>query len=425
MTITSPRSADARGGGRGITDERSPGRPLPVVLLCAVYVVALGGRFTLDRVGLPDLEKVDLRLIGGSCLVVAVLIWRLHPAWGRERHAFAPSIRWALALFALMALSAAWSPPRADWQESLIDLLALTVLVVATALLTAPDPVRGARVLMACAAVSGVVYTVLGLVTGETDVQGRMAVLGGGPNVYVRVVCLGIVATIVFAVIRRSWLLSLVPVMGVAGALSGSRGGVAAAVVAALFFLVVFHRRWSARWLAWLVGVGAVGALLGAVLVGAEAQLLLESRFVGELTGSDDYSQRPELLIQAWRIFLEHPIFGSGLDSYWAEFGGTVDQDYPHNIVAEIAVTVGVVGLAVFAVFLVRLIADCRSRAPLAIEQIGLVVGAVFVLAESMFSGDFYDTRFFWIFAVAVVNLRSWTASPFVRDPIAERAPKP
>lgn len=393
-----------------------PVRRCPTLLVLGLFVVAIGGRYTLDRTGITRFGELDLRLVGCAGLAVAVVLWHLHPRWVGLRRPPATSLRWALALVGWIALSAFWAPAGARTGESLTDLAVLATLILLTAVVVAPDPDGALRVLLGASLASGTLYAVVGLVFGGQDVQGRLTAFGGGPNVFARVVFLGIVAAVALTVIhRRWWLLVPVPVMGAAGFLAGSRGAVAAAVLTLLAFLVVFRSRWTVRGTSVAVAVAAVGAVLAVVSLGPALDDVIRVRFLGVLQPGSDLSGRPELLEQAWRLFADHPVVGSGLDSFWATYGINVALDYPHNIVADVAGTAGLAGLGLFAAFGVVATRDIRRWSPLGTERLAIVLAAVFVLAASMFSGDLYDSRFFWILIVAAATRTSYGRAPHDR----------
>jgi O-antigen ligase len=385
-------------------------RACPALLLAGTYVVALGGRFTLDRIGLTRYEFLDLAVLGGAVVLTALLVWWLDPRWTSARPRPQGTVVLVLVLVGYLALTAFWAPPGARVGENVALLCVLAVLVVTVAALLGPDPEAGRRILLWTVLTSGVLYALAGLIIGDTDVQGRTTAFGGGANVFGRVVCLGIIAAVALAVIhRRRVLLLAVPLLGVAAVLSGSKGAFVSLAVALVVFVLVFGNRISVRVAGPLVAVAVAGAAAAVALLGSQLTTILDERFLQVAEGGSDFSGRPGLLTGAWRIFGESPVVGAGLDSFRALFGWTQDLDYPHNVVAELATTGGVVALALFAAFLVGWLRAWGPPRELSSSQVALVLAALFVLTSSLFSGDLYDTRFFWIFAVAATAAaRTW-----------------
>ncbi|TYB38701.1 O-antigen ligase family protein [Micromonospora sp. AP08] len=377
-------------------------RPRPgasAVLLTAVFVVALAGRFSLDRAGLPIPGGGDLRKPLCAALLGVAILWQVIRTTRGEA---GPWPRLFLAFSALVGfqlLAALWAPWGARVDQATWDLVFLWVLVLVTVAFSAGDPRRAATVLLVLMLVAGVVYAVGALQAGPQS-QGRYSAFGGGPNVFVRVVSLGVIASVTLALrSRRWWLLLPLPLLGAAAVLSGSRGGLVALVGAAVIFFVFFARRRASI----LIGTVLVGGLVSWTVwtaIGETVTSVAATRYSSTGIESSDFSARPELLSAAWEMFLSHPLTGAGLDS----FNATVGIGYPHNYLAGLAAETGViaVGLLVFAIC--RWWRDGRPWSAAPKEQIGCAVGAIYILLASMFSGDYFDTRFFWILAVVAVQ---------------------
>jgi O-antigen ligase len=150
-----------------------------------------------------------------------------------------------------------------------------------------------------------------------------------------------------------------------------------------------------------LLAAGTV--LVARTLVPPAAAEVARTRFV-ELFEERVLSGRPELFAQAWSIFLEDPLLGAGVDGFYVLYGASVNLQYPHNLVLELAVTGGVIAVVLFLLFLAALVRDTRRQRPLTVDQFAMLISAGFVGAASLFSGGIYDTRFFWVFVALAVN---------------------
>ena len=181
LTTSAPSPSDARLERNG------------QLVLFAVFVSLLGGRFTLQQVssGLPD---VDLRWVAFAASLVAFLGW---VAVARERAAprvdlhglTAPFLAWC----SWMALSALWAHPPARVAAGFLDftfLAAFTLLGIAIASRLSAEAVAAVWTWML---VAGLVYFA-GAMAGSPDAQGEYAAFGGGPNVFVRVMMLAALA---------------------------------------------------------------------------------------------------------------------------------------------------------------------------------------------------------------------------------------
>lgn len=377
----------------------------PLLVVGVLYLVALGGRFTADRLGATALGDLDLRLPGVLVVVLVVAIWRFDPGRHHPSASLGAPAAWMVLLLAWLALSALWAVPAARIGPHMADLVVLLVLALGVGLLHAVDADQTARALLWCGYVGGLVYAVAGLVIGETNVQGRLTAFGGGPNVFARVIGVGIIAAIVlYALTRRHHLLLAVPVLAVALLLSGSRGAAVAGAVSALAFVVLFPRRCRGRGILLLITLTSLIALVIATFFPTVVGLVRE-RLALTLEGDD--SGRGLLIEQAWNLITSRPLQGAGLDAYWATYGRSISLDYPHNVVLEIGATGGLIALTILAAFVASVARGVRPRADLPTERVGMVVLAVFMFAASLFSGDLYDSRFFWLFAIAATGSSS------------------
>ncbi|MEU7170225.1 O-antigen ligase family protein [Micromonospora tulbaghiae] len=368
--------------------------------LTVLFLIALAGRTTPERLGLPHLPTgSDPRIPAYLLLAGVTLIWQVQQwATGNAR----PWPRFLIpftALIAVQVASAGWAPPGARITEHLWDLGLLWLLVVCTAALTAPDPQRAARILLTLTLTAGIVYALAGIAAGP-GLQGRVSAFGGGPNVFVRVVCLAAIAAVTLAVARRRWwLLAPIPLLAVAAVLSGSRGGLVAAVAAATIWFVFFLRRRRLPVLAATLTAGAVAGWAVWQFAGPALAALAGDRFNPAIVQANDYSGRPELLTVAWHMFTTHPVLGAGMDAFNAETG----MNYPHNYLAGLAAETGITAVALLVWAIIRWCRDAPPWTRATPEQVGCAVAAVYILAASMFSGDYYDTRFAWLFAVVAV----------------------
>jgi O-antigen ligase len=147
---------------------------------------------------------------------------------------------------------------------------------------------------------------------------------------------------------RRRWAYAVFALItGAALVLSFSRGALALGVPAALALILVF---WQGR-RGWMI----LGALAAVTLMALPA-LMLIPRFAGMFDwGSGTGFFRLNLWTSAWRMFLDHPLLGVGLDNFlyayrsfyilpeaWQE----PNLSHPHNIALDFLSRLGVLGFA-------------------------------------------------------------------------------
>ena len=111
----------------------------------------------------------------------------------------------------------------------------------------------------------------------------------------------------------------------------------------------------------------------------------------------------------SWTLFEKNPIVGYGIGS-WPLLAGFPDmRGYPHNIILEILVEMGLVGAVFFLVFLLagvtRLLSEKISNNPQRVIILALFVNA---FVNAMLSGDIPDNRFlFSVVGLMCLNSRT------------------
>jgi O-antigen ligase len=375
-------------------------------LLLVVFVVLLSGRFTFGRLGaLPDW---DLRWPGLVLVALLLLAWTVG---SRERRlVVGPGalLGWFVAWAAWMGISALWAPPGARVGEIALDLVFLVVFVAAGWTVAGRVHPRAVDAVWWWVYGAGWIYAAGAFAAGP-DLQGRYAAFGGGPNVFVRVMALAVLATLFLAVLRRKhWVLvGLVPFL-VGTYLSGSRGGVLALLVVVLVGGIPLLRRMSRETRTAIAVGGAVLALLLPFFYRPSWFGFVEHRFVEQTLEQGYDSQRLELFERSLDVFLHNIWFGAGLDSFYAREWRLTQLEYPHNLVLASLSEGGLVGGLLLVGALVAAGVALHRRRPLGAEALALGLAALFMLVAGMFSGDYYDSRFFWFFAgLAIIRART------------------
>lgn len=381
-------------------------RRRPGLVVIIAFVATMAGHFTLSRVGLTVPVFNDVRLPLFAALLAG---FALEIRWApRRRHGAAPILLAIYLFLGYQAVSSTWAPPGALVTAALIDLLAIAVLVLVYIRLAEWDRDRVVALTMACFQAAAWVYFLAAASGQGHAAAGRWAALGGGPNVFVRVMVLGIFSSIFLYVTRGrhlGWLVG-VPAFLFGAVASGSRGGLAALVltlVIAAPSVLPGLRRGGAK------PVLLVMALLaaGVAIAGDSIVAFVEQRFVSTTFEQGYVSGRDVIFEMALDLWLQHPIVGTGLSSFpvIADLGFGVA--YIHNLILAVAAEGGVVGLVLllntFYAFRRQFVRVPRAeRSP---ESRTAAYSGIFVAAACMFSGDYYDARLMWILlALAVVR---------------------
>ncbi len=381
-------------------------------LIAALYVLA--GRWGIHRLASAHPEPdpfLELRLwivMGGLVFAAMGLVHRAHraPRPGETR-LDARLYGALLAFFGYLCLSALWAPDAEFALGKLYDLLLIAVMSVGFGLAALRLP--AARVLDAFWAVV-IVATGLLALTGLRQLIGggagaRLAVLGGGPNIFARLMGLLALGALYFWYSRgRAWLwIPLAAAGALLALLTGSRGGTVALLAGIATFLVAGRVPLRRLAILSLFATAAVAAATTLSPLGKALNRSMEERFL-RLTlnyeGSDDseskvyLSGRESLYAAAYRLGLDHPVMGAGL----AAFPGLGLGVYPHNLFLEVFCEGGALGLALLgSTFMAFFLPALRGRRTLDGATLG---AAVLILIGSQSSGDLYDTRALFLLMV-------------------------
>lgn len=381
-------------------------------LITALYVLA--GRWGLHRLASAEPEPnpfLELRLwivMGGLVLAAVGLVHCAHRAAREGETRLDPRLAKALlAFFGYLCVSALWAPEAEFALGKAYDLTLVCVMSVGLGFAAIRQP--AVRVLDAFWGVV-VLATALLALTGMSQLLGggggaRLAVLGGGPNIFARLMGLLALGALYFWSRRgQAWLWVPLAASGVMLALlTGSRGGMVSLIGGILAFLWV--GRVPLRRLVLLALLATAASVVAVTLspLGKALSRSMEERFLrltlkyegGDSAESKVYlSGREPLYAAAYELGLEHPVAGAGLAAFPALGLGV----YPHNLFLEVFCEGGALGLAFLGwVFLAFLLAALRARRGLD----GATVGAVaLLLIGSQSSGDLYDTRALFLLMV-------------------------
>jgi O-antigen ligase len=239
----------------------------------------------------------------------------------------------------------------------------------------------------------------------SADLPGRLSILGGGPNVLGRF--LGMLCLLMVAQSLRhggglhwsaAWRIVAAAVALILLLQTGSRGAFTGLLIGLLALLIV--RRMNVR----LIGIGAIVILsfeyLFKVMLNADTITSIAERWLERTLEEGYLSARDVLLEEAYRLWLERPVFGGGLDSFeYYTFG--LDT-YPHNLVMQMAQEGGIAAVLLLLAWIVHLILNSwhgRNH----YTEIGLSMTAL-IFGCALFSGDFYDSRLMFIFGVLTIS---------------------
>jgi O-antigen ligase len=232
----------------------------------------------------------------------------------------------------------------------------------------------------------------------------KIFALGSGPNVFGRNMSLLAIACLLSLNHTKHTILPIlfagIPVTLVL--LSGSRGALFE-LLSALAITLFFLRRHLLLRVA--IPLLLLLPLASNFIVGGDnsiAKTVIDVQYNRLITHTIDNfhdSSRTELLTEACRLGAEHPIIGAGLGGYKYIHNEETTLHYPHNLVAESWAELGTVGL-----ILILILGGCFARSYIprlkstwGVISAGVITSGIF----SMLSGDLYDARALFCFALA------------------------
>ncbi|GGN59632.1 hypothetical protein GCM10010112_14910 [Actinoplanes lobatus] len=392
-------------------------RPRPGLVVLLAFVLTLAGHFTLTRAGLdiPVVNdvRVPLFLILLLCLVLEAHQVGPCPAKGGQ------ALLGILLLFGYQGLSVLWVPPGSVTGPGLGDLCAITGLLVVYFNLAAWDRDRVTEMTFKMFYVAAWIYFLAGAVGLGRSVTGRWAAFGGGPNVFIRIMIMGVFTS--FYMYLRSgdkliWL-APIPVFLFGAIASGSRGGLISLGITIAVALLAIRPRFNLDRIAKpLVLMVAMTAIM-VVTAGPSIADFVRTRFL-EGTVEQGYTSDRDVLYQmALQIFWQRPLLGTGMNGFHTIADLGAGESYVHNLPLSVAAEGGFVGLALLALAWLSLwhAYTAVPKSERSLEARFAAYCGIFMGATSLFSGDYYDARLMWIFLLLAVVRPAPAPAPLPR----------
>ncbi|MEV6841968.1 O-antigen ligase family protein [Actinoplanes sp. NPDC051411] len=381
-------------------------RRRPGVVVVLAFLVTLAGRFTLDRLGfdLPLLLN-DVRVPLFAILLMSFAL-ELNQSGHRPAGTGTGTLLAILLLIGYQIVSATWAPGNAVVGPAMIDLTCVAILVFIYVMLAEWDRDRVVELTLGCFQVTAWLYFLVAAAGFGRGANGRWAVPGGGPNVFVRIMVIGAFTSVYFYFRGRRrpiWLLGL-PAFLTGALASGSRGGLVALIITLVLALPSALQKLGKRGGSLTKPVLATIALAGVTwaIAGRAIGAFVQQRFVTETFQQGYTSGRSELFKYALHLFLERPFLGTGVNGFSVVSSlGEYDR-YVHNLPLAVASEGGIVGLFLLINAWVTLRHEFAKvpRAERSLEARAAGYCGVFVGGASLFSGDYYDARLMWILLV-------------------------
>ncbi len=358
--------------------------PVPTTLLEVFFFILLC-TFLLSKTPLPNLKPLKAWGVPLLLLGIALILSVLTAPSTLEALNIAKSYFIEPALFALILLSTVKT--RAEWRSLIRTLLIVASFLGAVALFQALFRIG---------------------IPAPWDIEGRAVSLFPYPNAYglfvVPIIASGL--ALFFTRREKSWLfLCALPILGLFA--TKTEAGILAL---ALLVILLLPKRLPKL----LLSLALLSTLL---LPAVREKVLLED--TSGLVRRSQWSETAELLKDA-------PIFGAGLNGYPTTLTPYHDPrlyeifQYPHNIILNIWVEVGLLGLlATIALFIVALKPLLNENDPLrAVVLSVFFVTAVHGLVDApFFKNDLAFLTAFFIALIGYLTARSQTSKTLRKEP--------
>ncbi len=376
----------------------APAAARPGLIVLIAFLVALAGRFTLSRAGLDIPVVNDVRVPLFLVLILSLALESHHV--GHRRAEGGHALLGVLALLVYQGLSVLWVPAGTVTAPVVGDLCAVGGLLIVYFNLAAWDRDRVTATTLKLFHATAWVYFLAAAAGFGREANGRWAALGGGPNVFVRLMILGIITSLYLYLRSGEQLIWLVPIpVFLFGAIaSGSRGGLVSLGVTITVALLAIRPRVDVARLAKPFGLIVVVGVVLVITAGPTIADYVQQRFVQSTFEQGNASSRDVLFGMALRIFLQRPILGTGLNGFTTVSGFGLEL-YTHNLLLSIAAEGGAVGLALLVLAWLGLWHAYVAMPPpeRSLEARTAAYCGIFIGCTNLFSGDYYDARLMWI----------------------------
>jgi O-antigen ligase len=245
----------------------------------------------------------------------------------------------------------------------------------------------------------------------------RLAVLGGGPNVYYRFMLQGAVIASYFAIVKKWRIIAILSllIMIVFAFLTGSKGAMVTLIITgvslAVFYILVVMKEFSWKRLGMIVAIVLAVVLVSAVVLDVFGNVRTINRMLSvldieRLLRQNTFNTRLSFIKTGVDMLMQRPIFGYGAGGFYHySLNLGVIISYPHNIIVELFSEHGLVGGVTFMMLLLLFIAQTLktlTHSKATFQSLSLLVTCIglFVMyfTAAQMSGDLVDSRaVFWL----------------------------
>jgi O-antigen ligase len=256
---------------------------------------------------------------------------------------------------------------------------------------------------------------------------GRMSVLGGGPITFSRIMIFGLISALVLINVEKDkkylfsnfgYLLNCLTLIS-AIALSGSRQSFLGMFLCIIIFIFIISLKvdMKRKMKIFLISVISIMLLIMLIIL-LPNEFIINSTIYNRLLLFFDENKgssvdvRTEMISYALSNFKNHIFRGYGIGSF--QLFNSLSIMYPHNIFAEVAFEMGLLGLIPLVLtiviphlYLIRFMFIKRKsiiKGKLTIVS-GVYTAFIFAIYTAQISGDIFDNRWIWFYAILLICL--------------------
>lgn len=380
--------------------------PIKKTALLFLLLIYLSGTFTLSRFNLGISFEVRHIILVAFLLIVLMGLKRENGLADKRLDRKKSFFLMVLLLYMIcMTISLFYTPYQYQALEKYMKLLFLMFLILGTLFMAGEfKPKIFFNFVSNFFIIVGLVYAIpvfmdviSGAQRGDTGLS--------GPNVTTRIFFFATCASLYRYSLTKRVVFQLASLFFIASiVLVGSRGGLVGAVlILVMYFLIkeVFVP-WRIKTPRLTYKKVFLFPLIIAVLafLYEPVKKVFMDRIIGVTFGGNEVytSGRDIIYAEAMSMIKEKPLFGHGIDSFTLYTG----RVYPHNLLLEMMVEIGLLGaifFLIFAIYAVFLMFKMKKSPLFILSGIPL-----YMLIVQMFSGEFYDFRYFFFWIVPLLH---------------------
>jgi O-antigen ligase len=380
--------------------------PIKKISLLLLLLTFLSGTFTLARVNIGfSLEVRHLLLLTFFLFLIIGLKKAVQLNEEYNSLALNPFLITVIIYFFASTISLFYTIDQPKGLVKLESVLFLLFLIISVLIMVKTNnPNDFFNLVSGFFVIIGIVYSFpiyLSVMSGAE----RGAVELSGPNVVTRILFFATCSSLYkFWLNKKTLYIVCTLIFLTSIVLVGSRGGlVGATVVLFLIFIIkIILVSWSQKRKVKLTLKKILILFLGIGLllfIYQPVKRVFLTRIIGAtFEGNGVYTAgRDVIYTDAIKMIKEKPFFGHGIESFTLYTGHV----YPHNLLLEMMVEIGLLGLIIFGIFVfyaVMLMFKFKTSPLFILSGIPL-----YMIIVQMFSGEFYDFRYFFLWSIPLL----------------------